>query len=168
VLTASSLGAQPLGWPQTAGRTHPYLRWLARGAFKSSTHVPAFPKCTDATRFAGVRFKIRGNYAGFSMEHATKDVQHEDRARRAKFSTGKRGACPPQSRLQPSQVTHVAQAVTVPFGGQGIRGNPALPLDKPEITGLVWQFSVGMASDIVDGTTTCVADLAIDDITFHP
>jgi hypothetical protein len=129
--------------------------------------VLAFPKCTDATAFAGVRFKIRGNYAGCSMEFAAKDVQHEDRAHRTKFATGRRGDYPPQTRLEPSQVTQVVQTVTVPFGGQNIRGNPALPLEKSKITGLVWQFSVGMASNIVDGTTACVADLDIGDITFY-
>jgi len=129
--------------------------------------VLAFPKCTDASAFAGVRFKIRGNYAGCSMEYATRDVQHEDRAHGAKFATGKRGAYPPQTRLEHSQVTQVAQTLTIPFGGQPIRGNPALPLDKSQITGVLWQLSVGMASNIDDGTTACVADLDIDDVTFY-
>jgi hypothetical protein len=121
----------------------------------------------DATAFAGVRFKIRGNYAGCSMEYGTRDVQHEDRAHRTRFATGKHGAYPPQTRLEHAQVTQVAQTVTVPFDAQPIRGNPASPLDRSKLIGLVWQFSVGMASNLDDGTTACVADLAIDDVTLY-
>lgn len=126
-----------------------------------------FPKCMDASAFAGVRFKIRGSYAGCSMEYGTKDVQHEDRNHGGLFATGKRGAYPPQTRFEKAQVTPVSQTVTIPFAESSIRGNPPLPLDKSKLTGVVWQFTVGMASNIDDGSKACVADLDIDDVVFY-
>ena len=149
------------------------------GALHVSVNVPVkaeaqyaglvlpFPKCTDASAFAGVRFKIRGSYSGCSMEFGTKDVQHEDPTLAARFAAGKRGAYPPQTRLEKSQVAPVAQTVTIPFDAPGMRGNPPLPLDKSNMTGVVWQFTVGMASNIDDGTRACVADLDIDDVVFY-
>jgi hypothetical protein len=126
-----------------------------------------FPKCTDASTFTGVRFKIRGNYHGCSLEYATRDPQHEDRTGRAPFATGKHGAYPPQARLENTQVTPTAQTVTIPFNENNLRGNPPLPLDSSKVTGVLWQLSVGMASNMDDGTTACVAELDIDDVSFY-
>jgi hypothetical protein len=129
--------------------------------------VLSFPKCMDASAFAGVRFKIRGNYSGCSMEYGTKDVQHEDRNHGGRFATGKRGAYPPQTRLERAQVTPEFQTVTVPFGETSMKGNPPVPLDKSKLNGVVWQFTVGMASNVEDGTKACLAELDIDDVVFY-
>jgi hypothetical protein len=126
-----------------------------------------FPKCMDASAFAGVRFKIRGSYSGCSMEYGTKDVQHEDRNHGTAFATGRRGAYPPQTRFEKAQVTPVAQTVTIPFGETSMKGNPPLPLDKSKLTGVVWQFTVGMASNVEDGSKACLAELDIDDVVFY-
>jgi hypothetical protein len=129
--------------------------------------VLSFPKCTDASAFAGVKFKIRGNYAGCSMEYGTKDVQHEDRNHGGRFATGRRGAYPPQTRFEKAQVTPEFQTVTIPFGETSMKGNPPLPLDKSKLTGVVWQLTVGMASNIDDGSKACLAELDIDDVVFY-
>lgn len=126
-----------------------------------------FPKCTDASAFAGVRFKIRGNYSGCSMEYGTKDVQHEDRNHGTPFATGRRGAYPPQTRFEKGQVTPEAQTVTIPFGETSMKGNPPLPLDKSKLTGVVWQLTVGMASNVDDGSKACLAEVDIEDVVFY-
>ncbi len=127
-----------------------------------------FPKCTDASAFTGVRFSLRGSYKGCSLQYATNDGEHQDRNTAAAYATGGRGAYPPQTQFTSSQITSVAQTVSVPFSGQeDIRGNPPLPLDKSKLTGVLWQFTVSPAGNIEDGTTACVADIDIDDVKFY-
>jgi hypothetical protein len=126
-----------------------------------------FPKCVDASAFTGVRFSIRGDYRGCSMQYATADVSHEDRTTKAIYATGRKGSYPPQAKLEKSQVGAVAQTLSIPFSESTIRGQPALPLDRSKLTALVWQFTVSLAANIDDGTTVCVADLNIDDVAFY-
>jgi hypothetical protein len=126
-----------------------------------------FPTCTDASAYAGVRFSLRGTYSGCSLEYATTDVEHQDRSSAAEYATGGRGAYPPQTRLDRSEVTQIARTMSMPFSGQSIRGNPALPLDTSKLTGLVWQLTVPLAANVVDGTRACVAALDIDDVAFY-
>ena len=127
----------------------------------------SFPGCMDASAFTGVRFSIRGTYAGCSLQYATMDVAHADRYTPAVFATGSRGVYPPQTTLEREQVSAKAQTIHVPFTGHTIAGNPPSPLNPGKLTGVLWQFTVPLANNVLDGSTTCTADLFIDDVSFY-
>ena len=126
-----------------------------------------FPKCLDASRFTGVRFTLRGAYAGCSMQYATKDVGHADRYTKSVYASGSRDAYPPQAMFEPTQVGPTAQTIQIPFTEKGIRGNPPLPIDTSKLTEVLWQLTVSPSGNIVDGTTRCTADLYIDEVGFY-
>jgi hypothetical protein len=126
-----------------------------------------FPSCVNASAFTGVRFSIRGRYAGCSIQYGTMDEAHADRSTPAVFASGPRGSYPPQTTLEAGQVGAAAQTISVPFTGYTIAGDPPAPLDPNKLTGVFWQFTVPLADNVLDGSKACTADLTIEDVVFY-
>lgn len=130
-----------------------------------------FPKCVDASAFTGVRFTIRGSYQGCTMHVAVNDVAHTDRTIGDTYAAGNKGSYPPQIILASGQVTPTARTIQIPFvdnpyAENAVRGNPPQALDKSQLTQVVWQFTIGTASNVVDATR-CTADVRVGDLMFY-
>jgi hypothetical protein len=152
---------------------------VSKSELHITTHVPiadkaqyvgvalAFPKCTDASRFKGVSFSIRGTYKGCTMQYGTTDVAHADRHNKATYATGTQGAYPPQTRLESSAISQVPQTMRIAFSDSTIPGRPRGPVDPTKLTALIWQFTVSPAAIVDDDTKACDADVGVGDIKFY-
>jgi hypothetical protein len=114
-----------------------------------------------------LQFSISGSFSGCTLVHFTEDSAHvyDDGHPMSPGShgTGPVGCHPTVAGLSAAQVGSVPKTVMVPF--TDLVGFPDTPLDKTKITGFWWAFIVDPRDG--QGTTSCVADLTIDDLRFY-
>jgi hypothetical protein len=130
-----------------------------------------FNNCIDASAFTGVQFTISGSFSGCTMQYSTDDSEHGDSTLSTPnpHATGPAGSYSMQARLAATQVTSTPMTISIPFTGPGAPagGSPdGVALDTAKLDSLTWQLTIPVAS-AVDGTPTCAASLAIDNVGFY-
>jgi len=160
-------GSDDIGRPSSSidgGELHITEDWPATSSPQYVGVFMYFQQCIDASAFSGVSFSISGSFSGCSMQVFATDSAHFDATSGADFATGPAGSYQPQAQLDMSQVSTTSQTVRVAFASQ-LGGSPGTPLDPSTLIGMDWQFTIAPA-DPDAGSSSCVAQLTIDDLTF--
>lgn len=125
--------------------------------------ILSFDGCVDASAFSGVQFSISASpLDGCTMAYATGDVAHQSKTSGLPYATGSTTAYPPAAPVAPEQTPATWM---MPFVGGPTGGSPATPVDTTKLTFVMWEFVV--AAGTVGGSTSCAADVSIDDMKFY-
>jgi hypothetical protein len=122
-----------------------------------------FTECIDAAVFTGVQFTLSGSVTGTGCDitFGMVDTEHQLPANDPR-GTAPAGSYAAKVVLAP---TATATTVQVPFTGTNApplaSGSPAQAIDNATLLAVQWGF------DVPGGTSTCVADITIDNVAFY-
>lgn len=117
-----------------------------------------FNMCTDASRYAGIRFTINGDVGACLLQFSAQFSENDDVAADPTF-----GSCTVPTCFSPWVEPIGAGTTTVRFADLA-GGSPLTTVDTARLTGVHWQFMPPTGA----AAASCHASFTVDDVTFVP